>query len=282
MQKTAGQAARLSVSIVLYNSPISRFERTLNTLQRAAERVQEDIALQPVVVRVVDNASESTYRAELSQLMANWPKDGFLQVEFLPLDANIGFGAGHNAALDGIDSDYHLVLNPDVELDEDALAVGLTRLASDSSIALLSPRVTGSSGQPEYLCKRYPSVLVLLLRGFAPRFVRRWFRSRLDSYEMRDVCIGDAEAEVDIASGCFMLLRTDTLRAVHGFDEGFLLYFEDFDLCLRLRTHGRLLFYPDMRIVHHGGEAARKGLRHISWFVGSALRFFRLHGWKVL
>jgi len=85
---------------------------------------------------------------------------------------------------------------------------------------------------------------------------------------------------VEIASGCCMLVRSSALKAVGGFDQDFFLYFEDFDLSLRLQREGELLFDPAMQAVHHGGYAASKGLAHIRWFVRSGIRFFRLHGWR--
>ena len=131
----------------------------------------------------------------------------------------------------------------------------------------------GGNGEQEFLCKRYPSVLVLFLRGFAPRFVRRLFNRHLATYEMRDLCSGEHQANVAIASGCFMLLRTSALQAVGGFNEAFFLYFEDFDLSLRLGRLGRLVFDPAMRIVHHGGYAASKGRLHLKYFINSGVMF---------
>ena len=116
--------------------------------------------------------------------------------------------------------------------------LALSSLLQNDDIVLLSPRVFGGNGEQEFLCKRYPSVLVLFLRGFAPRFVRRLFHRRLAAYEMRDLCSGEQQVDVAIASGCFMLVRTSALRAVSGFNDEFFLYFEDFDLSLRLGTAG--------------------------------------------
>ena len=77
-----------------------------------------------------------------------------------------------------------------------------------------------------------------------------------------------------------MLVRGECLTAVEGFDERYFLYFEDFDLSLRLGRLGKLLFAPQVRIVHHGGYAARKGWRHLQMFMRSGLRFFNQHGWR--
>ena len=212
--------------------------------------------------------------------MREWPGDSFFQLDYQPQTANRGFGAGHNTVINKLQSDYHLVLNPDVELSGDALALGLSALQADEGIALVSPRVSANNGRQEFLCKRYPSVLVLLLRAFAPRFLRRLFYRRLGRYEMRDVCAGEREAEIMLASGCFMLVPTVALVRAGGFNTGYFLYFEDFDLSLRLGGQGRLIFIPAMQIVHHGGYAASKGAQHVQFFLRSGLRFFNQHGWR--
>jgi GT2 family glycosyltransferase len=59
------------------------------------------------------------------------------------------------------------------------------------------------------------------------------------------------------------------------------MYFEDYDLSLRIGKEATVAYEPKARIVHHGGDAARKGLRHVQWFVASAWRFFSRHGWKL-
>ena len=70
------------------------------------------------------------------------------------------------------------------------------------------------------------------------------------------------------------------LREAGGFDPRFFLYFEDYDLSLRVARKTRIAYVPAVKVVHHGGHAARKGLRHIGLFVRGAATFFRLHGWK--
>jgi GT2 family glycosyltransferase len=280
MMSSAQLPVRLSVSIVLHNSDLDLLRRTLQSLHDSARAARAAGYLEPVTVALVDNASDPSYRARLEPELLNWPCDDALGVSYLPQSHNRGFGHGHNTVLARLDSQFHLVLNPDVELQPDTLRAGLARLMHGEDIALACPRVVGRNGEQEFLCKRFPSVLVLLLRGFAPSFVRRLFQRRLVSYEMRDVCAGDRPVDVSIASGCFMLMRTRALQAVGGFDDEFFLYFEDFDLSLRLGRQGRLVFDPAMTIVHHGGYAASKGRRHLKYFIQSGLRFFNHHGWR--
>lgn len=284
MKNSPQLPVNLSVAIVLYDSPLDLLERTLHSLCRAVAAAQQNGCLAEVTVALVDNWSTELYRASAQALADAVPASPGLSLRFMSQADNRGFGAGHNVALAQLTSDQHLILNPDVELAPDALLIGITALSQRDEAALLCPSATGADGEPAYLCKRYPSLTALLLRGFAPARVQAWFAGLLDQYEYREMCQRSEPSDVEIASGCFMLLKTSALRAVQGFDERYFLYFEDFDLSLRLREEGvgSLLYWPDMRIVHHGGHAARKGLMHLRYFVASAWRFFTRHGWRLV
>lgn len=283
MEVSASPSIHLSVSIVLHHSSVPLLRRVLASLQRSASVAREAAVLSKVSVALVDNSCEPEYRLQVKEMLAAWPHSDCFCVTYSGQSENRGFGAGHNSVIETLDSNYHLVLNPDAELSDDTLLTGLSTLQTDDSIVLLSPRVwrgEGGQGGQEFLCKCYPSVLALLLRGFAPRFLQRMFRRRLHHYEVRDLCSGEQQADIMLASGCFMLVRTAALRSVGGFNDTYFLYFEDFDLSLRLGSQGRLVFNPAMQIVHHGGYAASKGFAHVKYFVKAGVTFFNQHGWR--
>jgi GT2 family glycosyltransferase len=124
-------------------------------------------------------------------------------------------------------------------------------------------------------------LLDLALRGFAPIWLKNWFARRLNNYEMHELAaMSEPVSNVDIVSGCYMLLRSDAFKAVNGFDERFFLYFEDFDLSLRIRSEGEVVYLPSMEIAHYGGSAAKKGFTHITLFAQSAWKFYQRHGWR--
>jgi GT2 family glycosyltransferase len=147
---------------------------------------------------------------------------------------------------------------------------------------LLSPLATASGGERQYLCKHPPGLWTLFLRGFAPAFLRRRFERSLRQYEMREETGNGEYAGRFLVSGCFMFMRGDALRAAGGFDPAYFMYFEDYDLSLRLARNGTLAFVPAVKIIHHGGGAATKGWCHRIWFLRSALRFFNSHGWRLV
>lgn len=272
-------APSLSAAIVVFHPEPRLFARALASLATAIVEARRLGALGEARVFVVDNGPEEA-RPAVAPAVAAWPSQAG-SLEVISGHGNLGYGRANNLALARASSDFHLILNPDVELEPKALAEALGALASHPEVGIVAPAVYGEDGGMQYLCKRYPSVWVLFLRGFAPEFLRRRFARTLDRYEMRDV-IGEAfVGSVPLASGCFMLARTTLLERVGGFDPGFFMYFEDYDLSLRVGRESQVAYVPRARIVHHGGEAARKGPRHIAWFVRSAWRFFARHGWRI-
>jgi GT2 family glycosyltransferase len=270
---------KVSVSMVTFNSSFDLLRKTLESLDRSMRYARQQGLPLSLLLMLVDNSTDRGYRTRIQDLIQQHDRINRDNTILWHPGDNIGYGAAHNEALQFVDSDYHLILNPDVEMAEDALFRAYQYLQAQPDVVMVSPRAADSNGQVQYLCKRYPSVLALTLRGFAPTFIRDWFRTYLASYEVRDNCGDDGVADVPLVSGCCMFARTAALRSVSGFSDNFFMYFEDFDLSLRLHAVGRLVYLPSMQIVHHGGYSARKGLRHISMFVSSGWKFFQRHGW---
>lgn len=273
-------APALSATIVTYRPDAALLARAIASLAAAISYARAQGALERAQLFVVDNGPEESRRT-VREALAAWPPEAGA-AEIVADHGNVGYGRANNLVLERLDSDFHLVMNPDVELDRDALEAGLRAFARHPRVGLVAPDARGDDGARQYLCKRYPTLWVLFLRGFAPGPLRRRFSRALDRYEMRDV-IGEETVEgVPLASGCFMLVRTPLFRRLGGFDPRFFLYFEDYDLSLRVAREAVVAYVPAARIVHHGGEAARKGRRHVAWFVRSAWRFFATHGWKIV
>lgn len=273
----------LQISIVTYHPDLPLFERTLDTLAIAVEAAQDERVLQTVHLALIDNSADRGIAERVIELGRARFADTSVHVMYLHGHANIGYGAAHNLVLHGTGADYHLVLNPDAEMSADALVNAIRWLDAHPDAGALAPSVTDGAGNRQYPCKRYPAVFDLMLRGFAPRALKRLFARRLASYEMREVADADPPREaigVPMMSGAFMLVRREAIDRTGGFDPRFFLYFEDFDWSLRLGGVTRNAFVPSVRIVHHGGGAARKGMRHVRWFVASAVRFYAKHGWK--
>lgn len=262
----------LSVSIVVYRLDEAELALNLGTLRVASERA----TLIDVELTLIDNSEHGTQAKALHAvaLRTGWP-----HAKVLSGHGNVGYGAGHNLAIRAAATPAHLVLNPDVALDANALRSGVATLALPS-VVLVGAVGRDGDGKPGYLSKRMPSVWTFFLRGFAPAWLKQRCAAQLAHYEYRDLPT-DRVRDVILVSGAFMLCRTNALRAVGGFDERYFLHFEDLDLSLRLARQGRVVSDPEVTLIHHGGNSASRGLAHLRVFVRSGLRFFNTHGWRL-
>jgi len=272
-------SVQLTVSLVVYGFDKTVLSATLMSLQKAIKIAQDQGELATVNINLVDNADHAS---ELEPLLHDCfqPSEGSVELDVISGHGNIGFGQAHNLVIHRCDSEYYLILNPDVIVDDKALSAGIRYLQDTPTAVAVSPAILDGKGAPESGCKRYPGVLDFALRGFAPAWLKQRFGKRLAHYEMRDIASDQIFADVPIISGCFMLFRHTALRQLGGFDPRYFLYFEDFDLSIRARAVGKLSYLPQMRITHLGGKSAQKGLRHIVQFGRSGYRFFSSHGWR--
>ena len=270
----------LAVSVVLHFSPLEQLQALLDSISRAAVEAE----LSRVEVICVDHSCDADYVASCQAFIEAYGVqtvgDNGLQLSLLKPDANRGYGAGHNLAMSQIESQFHLILNPDLELAPDAFKLALDTLKRQPNIALLAPHGFSPSGEPEFLAKAYPSVWVLGLRALAPHWLKIRSGGALARYEMRDMPNETTLRPITLASGCCMWVRRAVFDGVGGFDESYFLYFEDHDLSLKLASQGTVMEHQDIRIVHHGGGASRKGFQHIRWFVAGGARFFNRWGWR--
>lgn len=269
-----GQVDTLSISIVVYRPDRDMLDRVFETIAVGLRQ----LVMQRVRIYLIDNGAPG----ELIGVPRAGVRDEF-ELEVIAGHGNVGYGRGHNIAIERTDSRYHLVLNPDIELEERGLVEALSFLDARPDIGLLTPLICDERGEQQFLCRRFPTVLDLFVRGFLPIRLRRLFSKRLARYEMRDV-IDDRTVLWDppIVSGCFMLFRTVILKQLNGFDSRYFLYFEDYDLSLRTHKIARVVYLPTVRVLHHGGGAARKGGGHVKLFISSAFKFFSRFGWKWL
>lgn len=270
------EAPAFVASVVLYRPQAALLAATLRSLAAAVAQAQVAGMLGEARLILVDHSPQPQTEATL----AGWRAacGGDLPLSYVSNPANPGFGAGHNHAFAqaGRAADVFLVANPDLEFAADSLVAGLRFLGAHPRSGLLAPALVKDDGGLAPACFRYPDLLTLALRmvggGLAARRSRR--------YECRDWDAMQPVFDPPVVSGCCMLFRRDCFAAIGGFDPGYFLYFEDFDLSWRAGRQGLSAYCPDMRVRHLGGGAARKGLHHIRLFLRSARRFFSTHGWR--
>jgi len=172
-----------------------------------------------------------------------------------------GFASNHNAAFALAQGRVFCILNPDIQLTADPFPALLEEL-KNPSVGAVAPLIFGPTHAMEDSARPFPTPLSLLRKaiGIAPQ---RY-------YEVRDESISP-----DWVAGMFMLLRKDAFAAVGGFDVDYHLYYDDVDLCTRLRLSGYdVRLVPKASVVHFARRQSRRDPRYFFWHLRSMMRYF--------
>lgn len=228
---------------------------------------------------IVDNSCDDDYFSQLQALSSEFESTKFFSLKLYRTSLNLGFSDGNNFINDKIHSDYHLIINPDVMIESDALLNAIQYLIDNVDVVMVTPRVTDGIAV-KHVVKSYPDFLTLLVRYFDKPYINYLFTSRLARYQC-EYLHDEADKNVLLAGGCFLLLKTEIFIALGGFDPRFFLYFEDYDLSARVRKLGRIAYVPTVKITHMGGHAGKKNIKHHVYFLVSAFKFWTIHGWRL-
>lgn len=255
---------KVSATIVTYNSDFEDLLKAIESFNKAS--LKKSLLL-------IDNNSGLEYFNAL--------KAG-VDEQIIRLDNNRGYGSGHNVGVvNSVDSEYHLVLNPDVVIHEGTLEALVDFMDSNSSVGLVSPKVLNTDSSLQCLNKRQPTVLDLFLRRFVPSSLHTIsiVKKRLDYYEMKDKGY-DVELDIPYMTGCFMLFRRSVFEKILGFDENIFLHFEDADITRRVNEVSRAVYYPNATITHGWVRGSHTSFA-IAWItIKSAFYYFNKWGWK--
>ena len=246
-----------SAVLVNYNSG-GELRRALESIDRESAGPWEGV--------VVDNAS--TDGSERTAV-------GFESTQLLRNRENVGFGRGVNQGVAACTADRILIMNPDCRLATGALPPLMAVLDADPRCAIAAPRILDPDGSPQGNARGDPDMLTGL---FGRTSTLRRSLSGLD-VARRNVITADAPTEVDWVSGACMLVRRDALASVGGFDERYFMYWEDADLCRRLRDRGyTILYVPGSSAVHQVGQSSRTArASSIRAFHDSAYLYYATH-----
>jgi GT2 family glycosyltransferase len=252
----------LTVSIVVFRPNYKVLERTLESLSAACK-----VADVSSSIFIIDNEDSSETRNFIEKI------NTCNSITYLSGHGNLGYGCGNNLVLGQLGL-FHLILNYDVIVDVECIKNALDYLKKHIEIGLVLPFGYNEDGSDAYLCKRFPSPLVLAVRAWGGRWVKSKFRRSLSYYQMEDCIVEGKIEDPPFSSGCFMLFRSSVLHALRGFRSCYFLYFEDFDLSSRAHGITKVIALEECRVIHFGGDAGKKGAFHIYHFFRSALLFY--------
>ncbi|MBA3269605.1 MAG: glycosyltransferase family 2 protein [Acidobacteria bacterium] len=208
-------------------------------------------------------------------------ENGGPRVRLLRVGANLGFARGVNAGIAATRAAVVLILNPDCALDAGAGALLRAELLRWPDCALVGPRILDPDGTLQDSARGDPSLMTGIFgrTGALSRLLPGLSIVRKNLMSHDAVHSGVSSTVVDWVSGACMVARREALSQVRGFDEHYFLYWEDADLCRRLRAvnwHTR--YVPAAVVRHRVGQSSRTAPRLANReFHKSAYRYYVTH-----
>lgn len=216
-------------------------------------------------------------------------KNEFPDVWLIESKINLGFAAASNLGFKLARGRYIVMLNSDAILHPDSLKKAFKYMEDNPLIGLGGGRLVGKDGSWQPSARKFPSLLndFLHLSGLAARFPASRFFGRADA-TWKDPL---ASYPCDWIPGAFVIARKEVLDKVNYFDERFFLYFEEVDLCKRIKKqHYAIEYWGDITVTHYGGESSKTqtqlalnpaGSQLTLWRMRSQLLYYRKHGGRL-
>jgi len=197
---------------------------------------------------VVDNASRDG--------SADMVATEFPEIRIIRSKINLGFAAANNLAFQVARGRYVVLLNSDAFLRPNALRDAIARMDSNPRAGLAGGRLVGRDGSFQPSARMYPSLInnFLTMSGLAAKYRDSRLLGRMD----RTWADPLQPAQVDWVPGAYSIIRRSVLDQIGFFDERFFLYFEEVDLCRRIKAAKHEIWYwPDIVVEHIGGESSK-------------------------
>lgn len=213
-------------------------------------------------------------------------EEDFPHVNLIRSEINLGFGAANNLALERAKGRYYVLLNSDAFFQKDALSNAIRHMDEQPDCGLGGCRLVGRDGSWQPSSRSFHSIVgdLVVMTGLAYRFPRSRFFGHFD----RTWADRNQPAVVDWVPGAFSIIRRSAIKKTGMFDPAFFLYYEEVDLCRRIKEAGYSIWYwPDIVVVHIGGESSRQlkttleissmAAQVVMWRMRSTLLYYRKH-----
>lgn len=272
MKPALGDNAPYDVSIIIVSF------NTRDLLRDCLRSAYEEATGLRVEMFVVDNASKDG--------SADMVATEFPEVKLRRSAINLGFGVANNVALEEAEGKYFVLLNSDAFFKPGALRKAIAHMNETPDCGYGAAKLMGRDGSWQPSARSFHSLWrdFTVLTGMAARNPKSKLYADFD----RTWADQDKAASVDWGPGAFAILRPAVLEKVGLFDPDFFLYYEEVDLCKRIKDAGFSIWYwPDIEVIHLGGESSKTMTKSldissmaaqvVKWRMRSTLMYYRKH-----
>jgi GT2 family glycosyltransferase len=258
----------LSISIVNFNTK-ELIRRCLNSIHNAIKGLNYEII-------VVDNNS--------SDGSVDMLKNEFPHVKLIVNQDNLGASIAKNQSFKAACGKYVLVLDSDIEILPDAVNKLFDYIEANANIGIVSARVLFSNLRPQHSCnKSVPNLLSVFMNKFflfaSLRY--KFYKSKLGSIYLK--ARFNKPEEFSWLGGMCFLTSMEVIKQLGGIDEGYFIYYDDTDFCLRAKKAGwKVMYLPFLLAIHHMGAGVKQAKFSLyTKIFESELHFFKKHYGKL-
>ena len=257
----------LSICIVIYND----YDEVIDAVTSIETYTSSVISKK---IYLVDNSPQGNehHKQQLINKLSS-----YTDVEYLNTDKNLGFGKGQNLVIDRIDSKYHAIVNPDIELKEDAFSSIIDYMENNLDVGMVIPNIVDKEGKRQLAYRREVTLFDMFIRMFVPSM----FPKRIADHTLQAEDYSKP-FNVPFGQGSFLVIRTELFKQLNGFDDRYFMYLEDADLCKRVNKISKLMYIPDATVIHKWEKGSHKSLRLLFFHIRSMNRYFIKWGIKII
>lgn len=253
----------MNISIVVVNWNVKDYlRRCLTSIYKFTKDLEFEVF-------VVDNNS-----SDGSQVMV---REDFPQVRLIVSPENLGFARGNNLALESCRGRYIIILNPDTELVDNGFKEMALFMEANPSVSVLAPRLIYPDGSLQRSCRNLPTVLMDFWESL---YLNEAFpRSNVFNRYLMGMWEHNCPREVDQPYGACLMIRDEVLKKIGFFDGRFFMYYDEVDLCYRIKmAGGRIYYLPRIEVIHHSNKSSNQdSLKCECYKAKSRLLFFQKH-----
>jgi N-acetylglucosaminyl-diphospho-decaprenol L-rhamnosyltransferase len=250
-----------SISIILVNYNGSKF------LYECMYSIENFVNSSEGEIIIIDNFSTDD--------SAKIIRDNFPQFKLICSKNNLGFSKANNLAVKHSQGDHLLFLNTDTILTENTPKILSEYLKQNRDVGAIGSRITFEDGSYQLSSGKLPNLAIELWDKIKYALDRRWHQLFSGIYNRQYSTV----REVGWLTGACLMIRRDVFEQLGGFDENFFMYFEDKDLCKRVRDAGfKVIYNPDTSLIHLLGGSSHGVKKSVNtYYRDSQLYYYQKH-----
>lgn len=255
---------KISMTIVAYNN--------YNDIKNAIDSIELYTQIQKKIY-IVDNGCSVCKKEDIEDFKSYIMK--YSDIEYLEMKSNLGFGKGHNFVIDKLNSQYHAIINPDILLKEDSFGKIIDYMDKDSEVGMCIPKIVDENGNRQDVYRLELTIFDMIIRRIGGNLFLK--RKALHTMQNADYT---KPFQVPFGQGSFLVIRTNIFKQLNGFDDKYFMYLEDADLCKRLNTISKLMYYPYTEVIHKWERGSHKNIKLFGYHLKSMKYYFDKWGYK--